>query len=146
MAPRSSDAEWYRLVSVALENGDDEYPLGDSVQVAETWAPPSPWDGIPWALIVRMLDKIDAGPEPGEFYAAAKQANHWCGNVVMQVAQRQEGQAMTIIKAWMDSGVLVKSTYKSPARKNAESACVRVDSSKVAEMRLAIYGGADDAN
>lgn len=146
MAPRSSDAEWYRLVSVSLENGDDEYPMGDSVQVAETWTPPSPWDGIPWALIVRMLDKIDAGPGPGEFYAAAKQANHWCGQVVMQVAQRQEGQAMTIIKAWMDSGVLVKSTYKSPSRKNAESACVRVDPAKVAEMRQAIYGGADDAN
>jgi len=146
MAPRSSDAEWYRLASVSLENGDDEYPLGDSVQVAETWAPPSPWDGIPWALIVRMLDKIDAGPEPGEFYAFAKQANHWCGNVVMQTAQRQEGQAATIVKAWLDNGVLVKSTYKSPARKNADSACVRVDRSKVAEMRRAIYGEDEGAD
>ena len=146
MAPRSADAEWYRLASVPLENGDDEYPLGDSVQVAEPWAPPSPWDGIPWAMIVRMLDKIDAGPEPGEFYAAAKQANHWCGQVVMQTAQRQEGQAATIIKAWIDSGVLVKSTYKSPARKNADSSCVRVDRTKVAEMRRAIYGEEEGAN
>ncbi len=144
MAPRSSDAEWYRLASVSLNNGDDEYPLGDSVQVAETWAPPSPWDGIPWALIVRMLDKIDAGPEPGEFYAAAKQANHWCGVVVMEMAKRQEGQAATIVKAWLDSGVLTKGNYSSPARKGAQSACVRVEQAKVAEMRRALYGDSDD--
>lgn len=146
MAPRPSDAEWYRLASVSLENGNDEYPQGDFVQVVETWAPPSPWDGIPWSLIVRMLDKIDAGPEPGRFYAAAKQATHWCGKVVMDVAQRQEGQAAIIIKAWLDNGVLVKDTYKSPDRKNADTACVRVDRAKVAEMRRAIYGEDEGAD
>ena len=146
MAPRANDAEWYRLASVSLDNGTDEYPQGDSVQVAEPWQPPSPWDGIEWRLIVKMLDKIEEGPEPGEFYAAAKQANHWCGNVVMDLAKRQEGQAATIVKAWIDNGVLVKGTYNSPARKNAASSCVRVDRSKVAKMRRAIFGEDGDAD
>lgn len=147
MAPRPTEAEWYRLASVPLENGDDEYPNGDSVQVVEAWAPPSPWDGIPWSLIVRMLDKIEEGPESNERYAAAKQSkDRWAGNVVMQIAQRQEGQAGVIIKAWLDNGVLEAGTYKSPARKHADTACVSVNASKVAEMRRAILGADHDAD
>ena len=147
MAPRPSDAEWYRLASVSLDNGDEDYPQGDHVQVVEAWSPPSPWDGIPWSLIVRMLDKIEAGPGDGEYYAKAKQSkDRWAGNVVMTVAQRQEGQAQTIIDAWHKSGVLTDDTYKSPARKNAESACVRVDRNKVSEMRWSVSGEDEGAD
>lgn len=146
MAPRASEAEWYELVSVPLNNGNAEYPDGDSVQVAAPWEPPTPFEGMPWAMIVRILDKIGAGTGDGEFYAKAKQAgDRWAGHVVMQVAQRQEGQAAIIIDAWLKSGVLTPDTYKSPSRKGAATACLRVDATAVAEMRRSILGADDDA-
>ena len=146
MAPKPTEAEWCKLVSVNLGNGTEEYPQGDAVQVVEVWSPPSPWDGIPWSLIVRMLGDIEEGPSPGEFYAAAKQSkDRWAGNVVMARAGRTEGQAAIIIKAWTDNGVLESGSYKSPSRKNAETACVRVIPDKVQEMKRLIEGGPDYA-
>lgn len=145
MAPRAAEADWMRLVSVALDNGDDEYPEGDLVQAIAYWAPPSPWDGIDWRLIADMLEKLQAGPSEGEQYAEGKQSgDRWAGRVVMQVAGRTEGQAASIIAAWIANGVLVKSEYKSPGRKGAKAAGLVVDAHKVAEMRRAISGGSGD--
>jgi hypothetical protein len=35
----SRDARWFKLVSVALDNGTPDYPKGDSVQTVEVWEP-----------------------------------------------------------------------------------------------------------
>ena len=42
LKPPADRAQWFRLESVSLENGDAEYPDGDTVQVATPWMPPEP--------------------------------------------------------------------------------------------------------
>lgn len=136
MAPPAGVADWYRLASVSLNNGDDEYPEGDFVQAVESWAPPSPWDGLPWTMIERILVKIDQGPGDGEFYALGKQSkDRWAGRVIMDDACKTDGQSATILKAWKDSGLVEDGQYQSPKQKGGTTGCIRVNQSKLSEMR-----------
>jgi hypothetical protein len=136
MAPPAGVADWYRLASVPLNNGDDEYPDGDFVQAVEAWAPPSPWDGLPWTMIERILVKIDQGPGDGEFYALGKQSkDRWAGRVIMDDACKTDGQAAAILKAWKDSGLVEDGQYSSPQLKGRMTGCVRVNQAKLSEMR-----------
>ena len=79
---------------------------------------------------------IDAGPGEGEFYSEATQAKRWAGNVIMSVLSKTKHQAAAIVKTWVDNGVLVKMTYKSPSQKFSEVHGLRVDQQKTNEMRL----------
>jgi hypothetical protein len=138
MAPPAAHATWYRLASVPLNNGDAEYPDGDYVQAVEAWSPPSPWEGMPWSMIERVLNAIDSGPGGGEFYALGKQArDRWAGHVLVSEAALTEGQAATILKTWKDNGVLEDGQYASPRQKGGTTGCIRVNQAKAAEMRLA---------
>lgn len=137
MAPAADKAEWYHLVNVQIGNTQDaDYPDGDHVQTIEPWEPPSAWEGISWATIETILTRLKAGPSADERYAAAKQSkDRWAGHVIVEVAQKTEGQAATIIKAWIDSGVLEQGVYSSPSRKGSLTSCVSVNAQKAAEMR-----------
>ena len=42
----SNKAEWIKLDSVELGNGNSQYPNGDSVRAAIPWKPPDAWEGI----------------------------------------------------------------------------------------------------
>lgn len=136
MAPAAGVADWYRLVSVKIDNGDDEYPDGDHVQAVEAWSPPSPWDGLPWTMIERILIKIDAGPGDGEFYALGKQSkDRWAGCVIVEDAAKTDGQAAAVLKAWKESGVIEEGQYSSPKLKGRMTGCVRLNQAKFSEMR-----------
>ena len=136
MSPPAELAEWFELVSVAIGNATDDYPEGDNVQVIRPWEPPTPWAGLSFAAIARMLQQIETGPSPGERYSASKQAKaRWAGRVLIDEAGRTESQATSIIKAWIDTGLLEKAEYKSPSQDHHAVQCVTVNLVKAAEMR-----------
>ena len=123
------DAEWFRRTLYTLDNGEE-------IVAAEPWAPPSPWDGLSWDVIDQIIDHIRSVPSSGEMYAAAKQSKaRWVGNLVMDLGCRSEAQANSIIRSWIENGLLVQTSYASPARKHGETAGLSVNETKFAEMR-----------
>ena len=141
MSPSADRAEWYKLVSVSINNSSTEYPDGDSVQVIEPWEPPSPWDGLGWATINRVLQMIQDGPSPGEKYAFGKQAkDRWAGRVLVSEAGKTDGQAAAIIKTWIENGLLEQGQYSSPSQRGALTGCVSVNTTKLAEMKAGAAG------
>ncbi len=135
LAPPPTEAVWLRLVSICLDNGAKDRPA-DYVQAVERWEAPSPWDGMPMTMVLRILDKIQAGPGNGEFYAyAASAKDRWAGSVLMDDASRTIGQAKAILKAWKEAGLLTEDSYKSPRFKGKDAGRLQVSPAKVAEMR-----------
>jgi hypothetical protein len=136
MAPPAGNASWFRLASVGLDNGTDDYPDGDFVQAVESWTPPSPWGDMVWGLIERILTQLEQGPEPGEFYALGKQSkDRWAGKVIVEEACKTDGQATAILKAWKESGLIEDGQYASPRQKGGTTGCVRVNQAKFHEMK-----------
>lgn len=135
MAPMAGEAAWLKLVSVPIDNATDEYPDGDWVQVVEPHAPISPWEGIEWTAIEKIMDMIEAGPSPGEFYAAPRQSKErWAGHAVMAVTGLPDGLAAQVLDQWKGNGVLETGSYASKAARR-QAACVRVNVTKLSEMR-----------
>lgn len=66
ITPPLEKARWFKIVGVALGNGEALYPNGDSVQTMVPWTPPSTWDGISDDVLKRILDEIDNGVPPDE--------------------------------------------------------------------------------
>jgi hypothetical protein len=101
-APPQDEEKWYRLVSVPLGNSTNEYPEGDEVAVATVWKPRPLFEGMHGenlAVVFEQLRRSDHSPH--------KQANNWVGNVLKNVG-RSEAEATTIIKKWLETGVLTK--------------------------------------
>ncbi|MBB2157043.1 AAA family ATPase [Gluconacetobacter diazotrophicus] len=147
MGPPAEAAEWYQLVGINIGNATEEYPDGDSVQSVEAWAPPTTWGDLPYPLIVRILEQIERGPADGERYALGKQAKaRWAGNVIMEMADKSEFQALSILKSWKDNGVIVEGEYRSAALQRRKTGCITVSVMKLAEMRQAAanYPSEDD--
>ena len=46
ITPPAAAAKWFRLVGVALGNGNDLYPAGDNVQTVEPWTAPETWEEL----------------------------------------------------------------------------------------------------
>jgi hypothetical protein len=116
---RGGAAQWFRLEGVPLGNGTDDYPNGDTIQVAVPWTPPETWADMPDALLNKILDKIAGGLPGGERYSSHNRAGErsaW--QVVTQLApHKAEGAAKEIIKTWVKNGVLVVEEYASPERR-----------------------------
>jgi hypothetical protein len=141
LAPPPDNALWLRLVGEDIENGDGGRQ-SDRVQAVERWEPPSPWEGTPMSMVVRILDKIDAGPGEGEFYALAPLSkDRWAGNVIVDGACKTAEQAKVMLRAWRESGVLIEGQYASPKYKGKSTPCVRTDPAKIHEMRQQISRG-----
>src|SRR5262249_17039695 len=71
LAPPARIAEWFKLVGVPLDNGNDEYPSGDEVQTVEPWTPPKLWTGLAAETLNAALTEIDAGMPNGQRYTDA---------------------------------------------------------------------------
>lgn len=135
LAPPPSAALWFKLVGNDLDNQTTVRPA-DRVQTVERWNAPATWDDMPWPLIIRVLDAIEAGCGEGEYYSLAPQAKErWAGSVLVE-AGKGAGQAKAILRAWHESGVLEEGQYLSSRAKRLIG-CVRVNQAKVSEMRRA---------
>jgi hypothetical protein len=58
LKPPAERAQWFRLESVSLDNGDAEYPDGDMVQVATPWTQPEPKGEFDSAFGNAVLDEM----------------------------------------------------------------------------------------
>ena len=124
------DGTWLYLESV-------EIGTGDHIQAARRWYPPSPWDGVNWDIIRRVLERIEAGPSAGEFFTLArtgKDKTRWAGVAFEGIIVRSEVQRVTIMRQWHEAGVLETGVYMSPGQRR-ERTCVRVNAVKVSEFR-----------
>jgi hypothetical protein len=113
-------ADWYRLASVELGNGDGVKP-SDSVGVAEPWSPPDPFDDVTSSHLLMVQQAISAG----EFREDA-QATAWAGNAVAQVlnldvnTKSDKARIKQLLAAWIKEGalqVVTRPDTKSMARK-----------------------------
>lgn len=132
LSPAAGVARWMRLQSVALENGDQEYPNGDSVQALEPWEPPKPFDGLTNEDCNRALDIIHAGPGGGARYTASRSgpnAARWAGHVLTQKFDLTPAMATIVIKTWLSNGVLIETEYDDPEQRKKRRGLV-VDHSK----------------
>lgn len=113
IAPPATEARWFRLISVALDNATDHYPAGDHVQTVEPWHPPDTWKGLDSPLLNRILDAIDTGLDDGERYSAAAAAGKRAAWPVVQAhsPDKTEQQCRAVVKAWVKSGTLFAEDY-----------------------------------
>jgi hypothetical protein len=153
MSRRADTVPWYRLVSVQLNNATETYPDGDSVQAVERWEPSSPWDGMPRATVIRVLERFKKepvnretdAPMAGERWTMEKAAkDRWAGHVLCDIAGRNEQEATAILKTWLEYGVITETTDTRPTRSGHEAKCIEVNQSKLDEMRPVAMPEFDD--
>ena len=104
LAPPARIAEWFKLVGVKLNNGNDEYPNGDEVQTVEPWKPPKVWDGLASETLNAALTEIDAGMPNGQRYtdAGGGTGPRAAWKVVQKhCVEKSEDQCREIIRTWI---------------------------------------------
>jgi hypothetical protein len=117
LAP-AGETQWFRLVGVRLDNATQDYPNGDSIQAVEAWTPPDAWKGISVVIANEILDTIDAGLSDGERYTDHGGGNRSAlGAVKSHVPDKTDAEAKTIIRKWLETGVLERRKYESPAQR-----------------------------
>lgn len=129
-APPPDKAIWFKLTSVELGNGTNEYPDGDSVAVSTSWCPRALFDGMAQDVLEAVFEALRAIP-----HSPVKQAKNtpWAGKPLMALGGRSKLEASEIIKAWIENGILIKGEYYHEESKNSVS-CVNLDARKVDEI------------
>jgi hypothetical protein len=113
-APRASEARWFQLITIRLDNPAGIYTEGDSLAVAATWTPPAPIDGVSWKVVENILDAIRRGPVEGERYSPRRQSNTWAGHLIAKLANRTEDQAASILDALIKDGLVNVELWRNP--------------------------------
>lgn len=118
IAAPAMKATWFELVGVPINNGDEIYPSGDTIQVAQPWSPPALWD-VSSEVLNRVLDDIAKGLDDGRRYSNAPAAtDRQVWPVVQQhCTDKTEAQCRQIIGAWLDSGLLFPDDYDDPLQR-----------------------------
>ena len=131
MAPRAGSATWFRLETVDLHNGTQDYPSGDHVAAVVAWKPPSALGEQPPSALNEALDVIAAGPGDGALYSRRKYGagDRWAGTVLMRVCGWTEGQAQSVLTEWLKNGLLQEREYKDAGRRKTVTGVV-VDNKK----------------
>jgi hypothetical protein len=131
LVTKASDAKWFKLIGVRLENGNLEYPNGDEVQTVISWKPPDTWADISTDALNAALTEIDAGLPEGRRYSSASGAKARAAWPVVQrhCPDKTEPQCRQIINTWLKSGLLYNKEYNDPVdRKDVEG--LHVDNTK----------------
>jgi hypothetical protein len=138
-APPPEKSSWFKLVGVKLGNVTDEYPEGDDIGVATTWQSRPMFDGMEGETLSAVFDKLRSAP-----HSPKKQSKNtpWAGIPLMEVGRRSDREATSIVKAWLENGVLGEGTYYHLPSKH-EVTRVIVDEAKAAEILASI--SIDDA-
>lgn len=103
-APESAD--WFEIVGVSLNNGNDVH-TADSVGVVTSWKPPRAMDGIEPGDLFAIQKVVAAGN-----YRRDTQAKDWVGNVIANVLNIDCAEAQSkkrinqMLEVWIKSGAL----------------------------------------
>jgi AAA domain len=100
MAPPPESAQWYKLISVRLPNGDE-------VGVATAWTWPNAFEGVnPHDLRMAQQAVSEGGP-----WRANHQAKMWVGKPIAKVLGldlvKDRKRIITILKTWIDNDMFV---------------------------------------
>lgn len=137
MAPPAQRAEWLRLVGVRLENGTEDYPHGDNVQVATAWTPPTAWEGSEEGKEAEVLRRIEAGPSRGERYSIRPQdKERWAGNVLIEMCACSIGQAKATLEGWQKQRMIWTDDYRSELQRKTRKGVYVKKLAEVAEMGI----------
>ena len=132
MAPPVASAEWLRLASVRLDNADEAYPQGDSVQVAERWSPPAADEGMGQDDEASALAALDAGMPDGERYSMRPQDGaRWAGALLRDYYMRTPEQARALLTAWEKAGRIAVREYKSASQRKLRKGVFVVSADKM---------------
>jgi AAA domain len=123
LAKPSSTSQWFKLVSVKLNNGTDDYPNGDDVQTVERWTPPGMFEGFSTADLNKALDRLRLGMGDDRLYSiapSAKERAAW--RVLREICPTQsEQRCRAIIAAWVKNDVFTIGEYvDKQTRKSVE--------------------------
>jgi AAA domain len=125
-------ARWFYKETVSLENADDGEPA-DEVGVLIPWSSPDPFETMGIPVANQILDELDVGvrdPETnepiGEPYSERK-STRWAGAVIQEHLQCDVDQAKSIIRKWIDNGVLTVKQQKTKRSKGQMRDCVIVN-------------------
>tara|TARA_R110001632_G_scaffold195130_1_gene316708 strand:- start:706 stop:1716 length:1011 start_codon:yes stop_codon:yes gene_type:complete len=110
-------AVYRRMIGVKLDN--EEY-----IGVAVEFNLPDQWSGMSTSVVNNMLALIDKGPEDGERYSIRPQdRQRWVGLVITGYVfpnmddAKTSGQAKSILRKWMDEGLIEEQQYHSPSQR-----------------------------
>jgi hypothetical protein len=133
-APPPEKSSWFRLISVSLQNGTDDYPDGDEIGVATSWKARGLFEGMDYDQLSAVFAELRA-----VIHGPTKQAKHtpWAALPLMQIGGRSEREATLILKTWIENGILNKGTFRQPAGRN-EVSMVALDDAKAAEILASI--------
>jgi hypothetical protein len=121
VAPPSDAAEWYKLESTELGNGDD-------VGVATPWKMPNPFDSI----TVADLRAAQAAVSKGGPWRASSQAGDWVEKPVAEALKRDITDPGTrrdikaILKTWITNGMFKQVEIKDSNSRKTKP-CIEVD-------------------
>jgi hypothetical protein len=119
IAAPSTKAAWFKLVGVALGNGTDVYPHGDTVQTVEPWTPAPLFKGLSDADLNAVLRRLGAGMSDGRRFSvssAAKDRAAW--RVVKdQFPSMEDERCKAIIAEWNRNDLLEVGDYFDPTRR-----------------------------
>jgi hypothetical protein len=103
IAPPAKNAKWFKLVGVDIGNGTALYPNGDTVQTVERWNAPDLWKIVTAAVANQILDRIEAGPEPGRRYTThGSAADRAAWRAVKEICpELNETQCKEVINTWL---------------------------------------------
>lgn len=107
-------ADWFRLVSVNLDNGEP----GDSVGVVEPWSLPDPFDDVSVDDLRNVQERMVGGE-----WRRDVQAEKWVGHLVAEVLEIDlatgpgKAKVRAIVEQWIRSGALQVEERKDGNRK-----------------------------
>ena len=115
----ATDAKWFQIEGVSIENGNDVYS-NDIVPVVTPWTPPGVFDGFTYDDTRAFLEVMKAQSDPTETLRCDPQSSGWIGHLLAEQWDlcssdpADKARLKSILLQWSKTGVLVKATAKDP--------------------------------
>jgi hypothetical protein len=120
MAPPAEKADWYKLESVTLDNGDNvTLDNGDNVGVVVSWKYPDPFEGI----TVHDLRQAQKAVSEGGPWRADPQAEAWVGIPIAKAIRldinknSDRKKIRKLLETWIENQMFVEAEEKDKKRK-----------------------------
>lgn len=134
LAPPAAEAVYRQMVGVKIANGE-------WIGVCAPFKLPDEWSGITTEVANNILAMIGRGPQnmEGEYYSARPQdKTRWAGKLITDYPfdraedHKTDAQAKTIIKKWLEAGLLIVDDYTSPTQRKKRQGIV--DTGRVGDV------------